>query len=380
MTLEDWHRRIVSGERRGVVAEILRFELMILSQIFLLVVCLHRSLYRWGLLRPREVPAKVISIGNIVAGGTGKTPMTILLARELQKRGYKLGIVARNYKTRRRAGTGIVSNGERILMIPEEAGDEPYLMVKQLPGIPLVVDRDKTRAAVALHTEFKPELIVIDDAFQHFRLARQVDIVLIDGAHPFGYKHLLPRGLLREPVSALRRADIIVITRSQDAADLHGLQAQLHYYAPEAKIFTADLVVKNLRDFRTGETCPASFLTGKRLVMVSGVARPDSFENLVAAYNPKFAIRYRFPDHHHYQRAEMEVLRRLCTENRLELMVTTSKDAVKLSDVLNVPATVMVLEVEMELTTPGLADAVIKIAGLRATQAPARDGRTTACL
>lgn len=353
----------ISGARRGVGPGLARAALLVLSEFFRFGSWFRGGLYHFGLLPVRAVGKRVISVGNLVAGGTGKTPLTIMLAKQFAARGLKPGIVARGYGGRRASGTGIVSDGKRVRLTPREAGDEAYLLVKELPGVPVVVDTNKTRGAAALQATFAPEVILVDDGFQHLKLARRVDIVLLDARRPFGYDHLLPRGLLREPPEALRRAQVVVVTRAGAAADLAGLQAAIGKLAPEARCFTADLVVKGLRNFRTGETLPASHLIGKRLVLLSGIAQPESFEEMVRSYNPAFTISYRFPDHHHFTRAEMLVLRRLCDENRMQGVVTTAKDAVKLSDVLDVQVPVFVLLVEFELREPGFIETVLKLAG-----------------
>lgn len=353
----------ISGARRGYGPGAARAALLVLSELFRFGSWLRGRLYHFGLLPVRAVGKRVVSVGNLVAGGTGKTPLTILLAKQFAARGLAPGIVARGYGGRRAGGTGIVSDGKRIRLTPREAGDEAYLLVKELPGVPVVVDANKTRGAAALQATFAPEVTIVDDGFQHLKLARQVDIVLLDARRPFGYDHLLPRGLLREPPEALRRAQVVVITRAATAGNLAELRAAVGKLAPASALFTADLAVQGLRNFRTGESLPAAHLAGKRLVMLSGIAQPESFEEMVRCYQPAFTVSYRFPDHHHFTRAEMLVLRRLCEENRMQGVVTTAKDAVKLSDVLDVQVPVFVLLVEFEVREPGFFETVLKLAG-----------------
>lgn len=364
VSAHDRYLALIRDESRGPVAQLGRALLRLLAGLFAGLVWLRRHCYRLGLLRTHAVAPRVISVGNLVAGGTGKTPVTILLVRALRAAGFSVGVVMRGYGGKRTAGPAVLSDGKHVLLTPREAGDEPYMLIRELPGVPVVVDSDKTRAAHRLATQFTPAVIVVDDGFQHLRLERNADIVLLDAARPFDNEHLLPRGLLRESPAALARAQVVVITRAQAVPDVEPLRARLRALAPQAMLFTADLVPQCLKNFRTGEEQPLAQLAGKRVVMLSGIARPDSFEAMVQAASPVFAIPYRWPDHHAYSAADMAVLRRLCIENRLDLVVTTAKDAVKLSDVLDVPVPVCVLTVACLLREDGFIDAVRRAAGL----------------
>jgi tetraacyldisaccharide 4'-kinase len=163
--------------------------------------------HRHNLLQSKSLPCRVIAIGNITAGGTGKTPMTIYLARELQQSGKRVAVVSRGYKGAAEKGGGIVSDGQNVLMDAGRAGDEPLLIASRLKGIPVVVGKNRYEAGMLAIREFQPEIIVLDDAYQHLKLKRDINLVLLDHDRPFGNSHLLPRGILREPPDALARAD-----------------------------------------------------------------------------------------------------------------------------------------------------------------------------
>lgn len=365
MRLHDWYLAVQSGERRGAGATVARVFLHLLSWPFALAVRLRGHAYRLHLLPVRQLAVtRVISVGNLVAGGTGKTPLVLMLVHALEERGVRVAVAARGYGGVRPGGPALVSDGQRVLLTPREAGDEPFLLMKELPGVPVAVARSKAAAAGLLARECRPAAIVVDDGFQHLALARDLDIVLLDARSPFANGFLLPRGLLREAPAALVRAGVMVITRAQAVADLAPLRIRLAALAPGVPVFTADLGVEELRDFRTGARREPAALAGRRVVMLSGIAGPESFEQMVQALEPQFTVRYRLPDHHAYTARDMAVLRRLCAENRMDYIVTTAKDAVKLSDVLDVPVPVLVLRVEMKVREPEFVDTVLRRAGL----------------
>ena len=180
-------------------------------------MCLRARLYEKGVLPSKTLPCRVVSIGNLISGGTGKTPMTILVARMIRDMGYRVVVLSRGYRGRMEKTGGVVSDGRTIFKGPDDAGDEPYLMARILTGIPVVVGQRRYEAGMMAVKRFKPDVIVLDDAFQHLRLKRDLNLVLLDSRSPFGNGHMLPRGLLREPLSALRRAHAVVYTRSEQA-------------------------------------------------------------------------------------------------------------------------------------------------------------------
>ena len=363
MNAHDWYLSIISGERGAPDAVLMRAFLQLLSWPFAGLTRLRYQAYRLGLLPSQAVPATVISVGNLAAGGTGKTSLVLLLVRAFQERGITVGIAARACGPVSVTGPVLVSDGRRVRLTPREAGDEPYLLVKELPGVAMAVDQVKARAAQLLCREVAPAIIVVDDGMQHLRLRRSLDVVLLDARQPFGNGFVLPRGLLREPPSALRRAGIIVLTRAQGVPGLEEVRRQLAQVAPGVPVFTADLAMKGMHNFRTGEQHPTSFLAGKRAVMLSGIGNPAAFEATVEECCPSFTVRYRLPDHHAYTPQDMIVLRRLCAENQMDCVVTTAKDAVKLADVLDVPVPVLVLQVALAMREADFVDVVLRWVG-----------------
>ncbi|WP_054690049.1 tetraacyldisaccharide 4'-kinase [Desulfosarcina cetonica] len=205
---EHLRRRIMDISRNDWPSALLSLEtlLSVLSTIYGGITALRASGYAKGWLKSRRLPCKVVSIGNLVAGGTGKTPMTIYVAQLLHEMGWRVVVLSRGYRGRMETMGGVVSDGHRLLATVEDAGDEPYLMARCLKGVPVLVGRQRYQAGLLAIRAFGAEVIVLDDAFQHLKLKRDLNLVLLDHHQPFGNGHLLPRGLLREPLSSLRRA------------------------------------------------------------------------------------------------------------------------------------------------------------------------------
>ncbi len=188
------------------------FPLTVISWIYAIVIRIRQMLYRRGLFKTRQLPCKVISVGNVTLGGTGKTPLVIALARELRKRGITVGILSRGYKGMKEKIGGVVSDGKRILLTPAEAGDEPFMLARQLSDIPVFVGKKRYAMGTYAHKRFGMDCLILDDGFQHLGIKRDADIVLIDARRRFGNGRLFPRGPLREPLRCLRRASLLVLT------------------------------------------------------------------------------------------------------------------------------------------------------------------------
>ncbi len=203
---------VISGEETG--GRVFLFFLHSISVIYGLVVGLRSFLYDKGVFKARRLPCRVISIGNLTVGGTGKTPMTLYVAQLVKDLGCRPVVISRGYKGLAEKKGGIVSDGETVFLDPDVAGDEPFMMARKLKGIPVIVGARRYQAGMRAVDKFSPDVIVLDDAFQHRQLCRDTDLVLIDDKSYLGNEHLLPRGALRESVAGLFRADAFVLTRS----------------------------------------------------------------------------------------------------------------------------------------------------------------------
>ncbi len=199
--------QLVHGEKRGVTAVILLGMLRFMSFVYGLGVWIKLSLYKFGILDQHKLPCRVISLGNITVGGTGKTPTAQRLAAIIRDLGFRVVILNRGYRSGWRGQVGLVSDGRRIYMSVSEAGDEAYLLAKNLPGVAVVIGKNRTITGDYAVKNLKAEVIILDDGYQHWQLARDLDIVLIDTLNVFGNNFLLPRGTLREPLAHLDRAE-----------------------------------------------------------------------------------------------------------------------------------------------------------------------------
>ncbi len=204
-------------------SRLLSFEsfLFVISLLYGGVVKLREFFYKKKMLKSERLPCKVISVGNVTVGGTGKTPMTIYVAELLNRLGYKVAILSRGYKGGAEKTGGIVSDGRTIFMEPDMSGDEPFMLAAKLKNTPVIVGKNRFEAGMLAIKKFKPDIIVLDDAFQHLKLVRDINLVLSDCRRPFGNTHMLPRGTLREPLSALLRGDAFILTRSDAPMSAH---------------------------------------------------------------------------------------------------------------------------------------------------------------
>jgi tetraacyldisaccharide 4'-kinase len=304
-----------------------------------LVVRARNACYDRGWKRIHHASVPVISVGNITAGGTGKTPFVAWLAGWLRERGYLPVILSRGYGTDPRSGLD----------------DENRLLETLAPGVPIVVDPDRVRAAGLAVARHRAGVLIMDDGFQHRRLARDLDIVLVDALAPFGGGHLLPRGLLREPLSGLARADIIVLTRSDLAGDdaLRELRAEMERHGAHAPIVLAAHRPTGLRAVAgEGGGLTLKSLADGRWAALCGIGNPEGFRLTLERLGAEIVQFSAFPDHHRYRPDELEALLRAAAASGCRGVVTTEKDAMKLERTLASPPPIplLALEVRMDIT------------------------------
>jgi tetraacyldisaccharide 4'-kinase len=305
-----------------------------------------------GLSPVRRLPVPVISVGNLTAGGTGKTPMALHLAGDLRRRGIRPAVVSRGYRGGAERGGGVVSDGERRLLGASQSGDEPHLLAERLPGVPVVVGADRFLAGMTAVSRFSPDLILLDDGFQHRRLARELDLVLLDARRPLGNGHLLPRGPLREAPSALRRADALILTRSD-----RGGGRPFHVPGTERiPVFRARhrpalrRIVPAGRPLGEAEAGPSasSPLEGRRIFLFSGLAHNADVLRTVRALGGRTVGTADFPDHHVFSDADRAAILRDARQAEADLLATTEKDAVRLPPDAAFPLDLAVVGVEID--------------------------------
>jgi len=290
-----------------------------------------------GLKSRKRLPRVVISIGNLTVGGTGKTPAVIALAEEAKKRGHQPCILTRGYKGKAK-GPCVISNGDGPLLGVEEAGDEAFLMAEKLKNIPVIKGNDRYEAGMfALNASIpEPSLFILDDGFQHWVLDRDVDILLIDSTNPFGNRKLLPSGILREPLTEIKRADIIVITKipSHVAGSLGGeddLVHEIREYNPDAPLYISSHLPVGLKT-TSGQDLPLEVISGKTVFGFCGIGNPDSFKHTLAAIHAQVRGFMTFRDHHPYSERDIRRIYDTARECAANWIVTTEKDIMRLKD------------------------------------------------
>ena len=296
--------------------------LRLLATIYGAGVKLRNALYDRGVIRSYSLGARTISIGNITTGGTGKTPLVAHVAEILADAGEKVGILTRGYG-RQGSGRVLVSDGDRVLVDARTGGDEPVELASKLIGKAVVVaDADRVSAAVWAKDRFGITVFVLDDAFQHRRAKRDLDIVCIDATNPFGNEQMLPAGRLREPLPNLARASVIVITRSDLASEVSELRSQAAALNPTATIFLASTPITNID----------AIAPGRGAFAFCGLANPDYFFEQMRRNGIELKGTKIFPDHHYYTQEDITDLEQRAREAGADVLLTTVKDSVKLAN------------------------------------------------
>ena len=344
---------LITTKQRGITPALFRILLMPLSWLYGTIVWIRNYCFTSRILKQKRLPCTVISVGNIVAGGTGKTPAVAAIAKQLQNQGFQVTILLRGYKRRSSENITVVSDGENLLCSREESGDEADMLARQLPKIPVVVGKQRYLTGKAALDHFKSDILILDDGFQHRQLTREVDILIIDATQPYGTGALLPIGTLREPITTIHRADIILLTRT-DAVDTNiaDLKVELNQLAPNTPILESvhqptSLYWLNQSDAHS--IMPIENLTGKRLLAVCGIGNPDAFVATLEKYNPEAVGLLAFPDHHVYTESDLQKIHEQKQQCEAEWIVTTQKDEQKFASLFT-ELPIVVLAVELVIT------------------------------
>jgi tetraacyldisaccharide 4'-kinase len=274
----------------------------------------------------------VVSIGNLTLGGTGKTPLTMWVARWYQQQGWRVAVLSRGYGARPPTRLRVVSSGHGPLVDWQAAGDEPYLLACCLPGVPILIGQDRYRTGRYAYEQFGVHVLILDDGFQHHALQRDLDIVLIDASNPFGSGALLPRGILREPLQALRRADAIVLTRVEMAGEtLPALCQQIRRCSSQQPIYCMATVAEALHRWDTSSAVELAALRQRRVVAFVGIGNPPAFVTTLTQLGAHVVALLVFPDHHPYTPEDWQTIGATVERQHAACLVTTEKDAVRLA-------------------------------------------------
>lgn len=275
-------------------------------------------LFKIGFLRAKKLPCPVISVGNITVGGSGKTPVVAALSQMLTAKGRSVVILSRGYK-RHSTGTEVVSDKNSVLLDAKQAGDEPYLLAIKCKGVPVIVGTDRFTSGLLAIERFSPDIMILDDAFSHIKLKRELDLLLFDSVRGVGRGHMLPRGPLREPKSSIDRADVIMIKGKGDLQKQYRFKQQVwtFTYSPTSLISL------------TGETTEdIKLIKGKKIFAFSGLADPESFHRTLNDCGANIISKLSFPDHHWFSSSDLSEIKK--RSEGADFIVTTEKDLVRL--------------------------------------------------
>ncbi len=291
-------------------------------------VALRNRLFDVGILPSERIEAPVISVGNILVGGVGKTPVVEMLARKLTAKGRKVAIVSRGYK-RTSSGYLVVSNGNQRCANAPEAGDEPAQLADKLTGVVVIVDEKKVRGAAHAVKDFKSEVVILDDGFQHRYLKRDLDIVVLSADELIAGSWLLPVGRRREPLNSLRRAHLLVVSRCRDRAHFESATHALRRWADKPAI-GIQMQATSLREAATKVEKELSKLKHATAVAFSGIGLPDSFEETLRSLQIKIQTHVAFQDHHRYELSDLHRVGQKFENEHADFLLTTEKDVLRL--------------------------------------------------
>lgn len=362
--VETYMLAVIEDRLQGFFPSFLRWMLKQLSHVFSVIVQIRLWMFRHGIFRHYTLGCQVVSVGNLTVGGTGKTPVVEVFARSLQRQGRKVAILSRGYKRDEpplwerllnrvlRRGEAVaplvVTDGKRLLLDADTSGDEPYMLASNLNDVIVLVDKNRVRAGKYAIQRFGCDTLLLDDGFQYLPLKHQVDIVLVDRTNPFGNGHVLPRGILREPVRNIRRASFIFITKANGDGSSE-LKEQIRRWNADAEISECRHAPKYLQDVFTGERKPLDFLRDRPIAAVSGIAVPKGFEDELIRLGARVLYHKRYADHHRYTQQEILNVINKGLERGATAVITTEKDAVRFPMIERRDLPIYFLRVEIEL-------------------------------
>ena len=344
--LEQYFLDLMAGRRRAFTDRMMVALLFFASRFYRMAIQFRNWMYDKRVIRHRALGCLVVSIGNVSCGGTGKTPVVEVFARSLSAQGRKVAILSRGYRSKKLTfrqklaarfkqqkidlPPKVVSDGKNLLLDSEYAGDEPFMLASNLPDVAVVVDKDRVKSGIYAIENFGTDVIILDDGFQYLMFKAHINIVLVDSTDPFGNGHVLPRGILREPIKNIRRADYIFLTKSDGSHKLEHLKNFIRRHTRRAEIIECCHKPKHLVKLFTGEQMPLEMLSGLKVAALSAIARPESFEGFLEQLGAKLVLKDHYADHHRYTQQEIIDFINQAKAAGAEYIVTTEKDAVRI--------------------------------------------------
>lgn len=376
--VEQYVLDVIFERRRDFRARLTGWVLLWLSGVYRAGIQVRLFLWRTRIFRDHTLGCQVVSIGNLTVGGTGKTPVVEVFARALQQRGRRVAILSRGYKSTPHPlwqrilyrvtfqedsiPPKVVSNGKQLLLDSQQAGDEPYMLASNLKDVVVLVDKNRVKAGRYAITKFGCDTLLLDDGFQYLALKSRLDICLVDRNAPFGNHYLLPRGTLREPISNLKRAHYIFITKCNEMG-ARRLRNAIRQFNTHAEIIECAHFPLFLRDVYTGDEQPLGWLQGRDVGAISGIAMPEGFEDSLRALGANVVYTKRYADHHRYTQQEILNMINRSIKRNASAILTTEKDAVRFPKIDRRDIPIYYLRVEIRILTGAkdFDDAVAKI-------------------
>ena len=319
--IEQYFLELIAGKHRNWYDLALIQVLFVASRFYRMAIQFRNWMYDKRVIRHRALGCLVVSIGNVSCGGTGKTPVVEVFARSLSAQGRKVAILSRGYRSRKLTfrqklaarfkqqkidlPPKVVSDGKNLLLDSEYAGDEPFMLASNLPDVAVVVDKDRVKSGIYAIENFGTDVIILDDGFQYLMFKAHINIVLVDATDPFGNGHVLPRGILREPIKNIRRADYIFLTKSDGSHKITHLKRFLRRSNRRAEIIECCHKPQYIKFLYSGKREELSYLKGRKVAALSAIARPESFEKFLRELGAELVFCDHYADHHRYTRQEI---------------------------------------------------------------------------
>jgi len=341
LMVKEYYLSILSGQQRGIIAAIVKSTLSAFTLPYLAVLNTRNTLYKKGIVRSSRLPVKVISIGNITTGGTGKTPLVEFSVKYLSGSGRKVAVLSRGY-----GGDNSSQEGDGMV------NDECLTLIENLQDIPVLAGRDRVKSGEKAINDFGVDCVVLDDGFQHLRLKRDLDVVVIDALNPFGGENLIPRGSLREPLQNLERADLFIISHCDQGNEqiIRSIYKKLDQINHSASVCESIHRPVHFDTIADGSILELEWLKGKRVYALSAIGNPESFSNTLKGLGADLIKHRVFQDHHVYTEEEIEDVISAAQLLGADAIVVTQKDIVKIRKMNIKNANILSLRIEIEIT------------------------------
>ena len=364
--LEQFFLEVIREHRHDLAGTIMKGFLFIASRIYQRAVLFRLWMYDNRVIRNRAIGCLVVSIGNVTCGGTGKTPVVEVFARSLSQKGRRVAILSRGYRSRDRSLLSklqkkfsskkmevpprVVSDGKNLLLDSVRAGDEPFMLASNLKNVAVLVDKDRVKSGLYAIEEFGTDTLILDDGFQYLNLKAHINILLVDSTAPFDNHHVLPRGLLREPIRSIRRADYIFLTKSDGSPKLRHLKSFLRRQNHHAEIIECCHKPQYLEDvYQKGSRLPLEYLKGKKVASISAIANPASFNAFLSELGSNIVEEIHYADHHRYRQQEMIDFINAAKAAGADMIMTTEKDAVRMPRLDRRDIPILFLRVQIDI-------------------------------